>query len=107
MQFNSDNNAMILNNIASIYANQKNYDSALFYLKTGYASYPKDLMILQNIAAVSYLNKSYEQAIAFAMKALEINNQLKKSYGVLADTYTALGNLKEATRYRTLYNQTK
>jgi hypothetical protein len=41
------------------------------------------------------------------MKALEINNQLKKSYGVLADTYTALGNLKEATQYRTLYNQTK
>jgi len=107
MKFNSDNNAMILNNIASIYANQKNYDSALFYLKTGYASYPKDLMILQNIAAVSYLNKSYEQAIAFAMKALEINNQLKKSYGVLADTYTALGNLKEANRYRTLFNQTK
>ena len=107
MQFNSDNNAMIVNNIASIYANQKNYDSALHYLKMGYANYPKDLMILQNIAAVSYLNKAYMQAIAFAMKALEINGQLKKSFGVLADTYAALGNTKEASRYRLLYNQAK
>jgi hypothetical protein len=64
-------------------------------------------MVLQNIAAVSFLSHKYLQALEYANISLSINGNLKKSYGILADTYVALGNIKEAARYRQLYNQSK
>lgn len=99
------NNVMSLNNIASIYSNRQSYDSALVYLKRGYANDNTNLMILENIAAVSYFNKNYNQAIEFANKALAINNRLRKSIGVLADSYRALGNIQEANKYQLMLQQ--
>jgi tetratricopeptide (TPR) repeat protein len=98
-------NVMSLNNIASIYSNRQSYDSALVYLKRGYANDNTNLMILENIAAVSYFNKNYNQAIEFANKALAINNRLRKSVGVLADSYRALGNDQEANKYQLMLQQ--
>ncbi len=106
MTYNS-NNTFLLNNIASLYSSLNKNDSSLIYLKKAYLLEPQNLLVIQNIAAVSYLNKNYNQAIEYAQKALVINGNLKKSFGVLADTYTALGNIKEAARYRQLYNQSK
>jgi tetratricopeptide (TPR) repeat protein len=106
MTYNS-NNTFLLNNIASLYSSLNKNDSSLIYLKKAYLLEPQNLLVIQNIAAVSYLSKNYNQAIEYAQKALVINGNLKKSFGVLADTYTALGNIKEATRYRQLYNQSK
>ena len=106
MTYNS-NNAFLLNNMASIYSSLKKFDSALFCLKKAFDIEPQNLLVIQNIAAVSYLNRNYPQAIEYANKAIAMNTNLKKSYGVLADTYTALGNMKEAERFRQLFNQTK
>ena len=106
MTYNS-NNAFLLNNMASIYSSLKKFDSALFCLKKAFDIEPQNLLVIQNIAAVSYLNRNYPQAIEYANKAIAMNTNLKKSYGVLADTYTALGNIKEAERFRQLFNQTK
>ena len=64
-------------------------------------------MIIQNIAVVSYLTGNYSKAIEYANKALSINNTLKKSFGILADTYTAMGNTKEAQRYRLMFDNAK
>jgi len=106
MTYNS-NNAFLLNNMASIYSSVQKFDSALYCLKKAFDIEPQNLLVIQNIAAVSYLNRNYTQAIDYANKALAINANLKKSYGVLADTYTALGNIKEAEKYRQLFNQSK
>ncbi len=100
-------NVFILNNMASLFSSIKNYDSALYYLKKAEKIEPKNLMVLQNIAAVSFLSNNYLQALEYANISLSINGNLKKSYGILADTYVALGNVKEAARYRQLYNQSK
>lgn len=97
-------NVFILNNMASLFSSIKNYDSALYYLKKAEKLEPKNLMVLQNIAAVSFLSNNYLQALEYANISLSINGNLKKSYGILADTYVALGNVKEAERYRKLYN---
>jgi Tfp pilus assembly protein PilF len=64
-------------------------------------------MIIQNIAVVAYLTNNYSKAIEYANKALSIDNTLKKSFGILADTYTAMGNAKEAQRYRTMFDNAK
>lgn len=106
MSYNS-NNSFLLNNMASIYSSVQKFDSALICLKKAFNIEPQNLLVIQNIAAVSYLNKNYPQAIEYANKALAINGNLKKSFGVLADTYTALGNIKEANRFRQLFNQSK
>ncbi len=100
MTYQSTNNVLIFNNMASIYSSIKKYDSALIYFEKGYEINPKDVMIIQNIAVVAYLTKNYSKAIEYANKALSIDNTLKKSFGILADTYTAMGNTKEAQRYR-------
>jgi len=106
MNYNS-NNVFLLNNLASLYSSMNQFDSALIYLKRAYDIEPQNLMVIQNIAAVSYLRKNYPQAIEYAQKALAINGKLKKSFGVLADTYGAMGNKSEENKYRILYNQTK
>jgi tetratricopeptide (TPR) repeat protein len=93
--------------MASIYSSVQKFDSALYCLKKAFDIEPQNLLVIQNIAAVSYLNRNYPQAIEYANKALAINANLKKSFGVLADTYTALGNTKEAKKYRQLFNQSK
>jgi len=103
MTYQSTNNVLIFNNMASIYSSIKKYDSALIYFEKGYEINPKDVMIIQNIAVVAYLTKNYLKAIEYANKALSIDNTLKKSFGILADTYTEMGNSKEAQRYRALF----
>lgn len=105
MTYQSTNNVLIFNNMASIYSSLKKYDSALIYFEKGYEINPKDVMIIQNIAVVAYLTKNYLKAIEYANKALSIDNTLKKSFGILADTYTAMGNTKEAQRYRELFER--
>ena len=105
MTYQSTNNVLIFNNMASIYSSIKKYDSALIYFEKGYEINPNDLMIIQNIAVVSYLTRNYSKAIEYANKALSINNNLKKSFGILADTYTAMGNTKEAQRYRAMFER--
>jgi tetratricopeptide (TPR) repeat protein len=105
MTYQSVNNLLIFNNMASIYSSIKKYDSALIYFEKGYEINPKDVMIIQNIAVVAYLTKNYSKAIEYANKALSIDNTLKKSFGILADTYTAMGNTKEAQRYRELFER--
>jgi tetratricopeptide (TPR) repeat protein len=107
MTYQSTNNVLIFNNMASIYSSLKKYDSALIYFEKGYEINPKDVMIIQNIAVVAYLTKNYLKAIEYANKALSINNNLKKSFGILADTYTAIGNSKEAQRFRTMFDNAK
>lgn len=94
-----------MNNLASIYSGLRNYDSALLYLKRAYALDTRAMMVIENIAAVSYFAGNYSQAIEYAGKALAIDNGSRKSFGILADTYQAMGNMKEATRYRSLFNQ--
>jgi protein O-mannosyl-transferase len=97
-------NPMPLVNLASIYAQMAQYADALKYLKMGYAADPGNMMVIENIAAVSYLNKEYEQAITYANKALSIDSNRRKSLGVLADTYQALGNMNESIKYRQRWN---
>lgn len=93
-------NIMSLNNLASLYARESQYDSALVYLKKGFAINGSDMMIIENIAAVSYLARQYDQAIEFARRALTMNPNSRKSLGVLADCYQATGNMQEAMKYR-------
>ena len=83
MTYQSTNNLLIYNNMASIYSSLKKYDSALFYFEKGYEINPNDIMIIQNIAVVAYLTNNYSKAIEYANKALSINNGLKKSFGIL------------------------
>jgi tetratricopeptide (TPR) repeat protein len=99
------NNVTSLNNIASIYSSRANYDSALVYLQRSFAVDQNNMMAIENIAAVSYLAKNYNQAIDFANRALSINNRSPKSLGVLADCYTAMGNLTEAQKYREMISK--
>jgi superkiller protein 3 len=102
LQYNSAN-LILLNNIASIYSSVKKFDSALIYLNMGLAADPGNLMIVENLAAVYYLNGNYTQAITLANRALAIKPNSRKSYGVLMDTYNAMGNSKEGERYKKLY----
>ena len=95
LQFKTDN-VMALNNVASLYTSFQQYDSALVYLKKGYPLDKNNLMIIQNIAAVSMLAKEYQQGIEYANIALAIDNRLPKSYNVLVECYTALGNKEQA-----------
>jgi tetratricopeptide (TPR) repeat protein len=97
-------NVMAINNIASLHAGNNQLDSCLYYLKMGYSIEPSNMMIIENIAAMSFVNKNYNQAIEYANKAIALNPKARKSIGVLADTYQAIGNLKEATRFRTMLN---
>jgi tetratricopeptide (TPR) repeat protein len=103
LQYNPQN-PMPLVNLASIYAQMAQYTDALKYLKMGYTADPGNMMVLENIAAVSYLNKEYSQAIDFANKALSIDSNRRKSLGVLADTYKAMGNMNESIKYRQRLN---
>ncbi len=93
-------NSLPLNNLASLFASGAQYDSALVYLKKAYSIKPAEMMIIENIAAVSYLNGNYPQALEFSGKALAINPNARKSLGVMADTYQAMGNPAEAMKYR-------
>lgn len=104
LEYNA-NNIQALNNLASIYSGMRAYDSALVFLERAYALDTRAMMVIENIAAVSYLSGKYIKAIEYANKALAIDNRSRKSYGVLADTYQAMGNTKEAARYRALYDQ--
>jgi superkiller protein 3 len=100
-------NMQTLNNMASIFSNRKNYDSAMVYLKRAYQIDPRAMMVIENMAAVSFLSGNYARAIEFANKGLAINPGSRKSLGVLADTYQAMGNAAEGSRYRNLYNQAR
>ncbi|MFM7017051.1 MAG: tetratricopeptide repeat protein [Bacteroidota bacterium] len=97
-------NVMAINNCASLHAGKNEVDSCLYYLKMGYQIEPSNLMIIENIAAMSFVNKNYNQAIEYANKALALTPKARKSIGVLADTYQAIGNSKEAVRYRAMLN---
>lgn len=101
------NNIQALNNLASIYSGIRLYDSALVCLKRAYSLDTGAMMVIENIAAVSYLTGNYSQAIEYANKALAIDGRSRKSLGVLADSYQAMGNAGEAAKYRSLYNQPK
>lgn len=92
-------NIMSLNNMASLYAGMQSYDSALVYLMKAQTLDPGNQMLVENIAAVSFLNKQYEQAIRFAELALSRNPSSRKSLGVMADTYAAMGKQDESSRY--------
>ena len=102
--FYGPENVMAINNCASLHAGKNEVDSCLYYLKMGYQIEPSNMMIIENIAAMSFVNKNYNQAIEYANKAIALNPKARKSIGVLADTYQAIGNLKEATRYRAMLN---
>jgi tetratricopeptide (TPR) repeat protein len=101
----STGNPMLMNNMGSWFSSNKNYDSALVYLKKGLDIDPSNLMVMENVAAVSFLNKDYPQAIAYANKVLSVNKNSKKSYGVLADTYSAMGKTQEAEQYRKAFDE--
>jgi tetratricopeptide (TPR) repeat protein len=103
----NDKNVFLFNEMSVIFSNRKQYDSSLYYLKMAYNMDATSLLIIENIAAVSFLNKNYPQAIEYANKALAINANSKKSYGVLADTYRAMGNNAEAAKNQERYNQIK
>lgn len=100
-------NFLPLNNIASLFASEGKYDSALVYLHKAYDLRPAELMVIENIAAVSYLAGNYPQALEFAGKALAINPGARKSLGVMADTYQALGKTAEAEQYRQRMQQVR
>ncbi len=103
----NDKNVFLFNEMSVIFSNRKQYDSSLYYLKMAYNMDASSMMIIENIAAVNFLNKNYAQAIEYANKALQINSNSKKSYGVLADTYRAMGNAVEANKNQEKYNQLK
>lgn len=100
-------NIMSLNNVASLYAGMQSYDSALVYLMNAQSIDTGNQMLVENIAAVSFLNKQYDQAIRFAELALSRNPQSRKSLGVLADTYAAIGRAEESARYRKLQTEAR
>lgn len=97
-------NIFLLNNMASLFSGRAQYDSALTYLNKGLAIDPQSLMLLENLAAVNYLAKDYNKAIELAQKGLSIKKGSKKSLGVLADAYRALGKQKEADEYLQQFN---
>ncbi|TAH41900.1 MAG: hypothetical protein EYC69_07025 [Bacteroidetes bacterium] len=90
----------VLNNIGGVYMSRSQPDSALLYLKEGYEYNQKDINLIANIALVSYFSKDYSQAIDFANKAIALDPKNKKSYNVLIDSYTALGQTEQANRFR-------
>jgi tetratricopeptide (TPR) repeat protein len=100
-------NIMSLNNMASLYAGMQSYDSALVYLMKAQTLDPGNQMLVENIAAVSFLNKQYEQAIRFAELALSRNPSSRKSLGVMADTYAAMGKHEESARYRRMQSEVR
>ncbi len=90
----------VLNNIGGVYMSRNQPDSALIYLKEGYAYNQKDANLIANIALVSFFSKNYSQAIEFANKALSLDPQNKKSYNVLIDSHNKLGQTDQAERFR-------
>jgi len=100
-------NIMSLNNMASLYAGMQSYDSALVYLMKAQVLDPGNQMLVENIAAVSFLNKQYEQAIRFAELALSRNPSSRKSLGVMADSYAAMGKQEESARYRKMQSEVR
>jgi len=100
-------NIMSLNNMASLYAGMQSYDSALVYLLKAQELDPGNQMLVENIAAVSFLNKQYDQAIRFAQLELSRNPSARKSMGVLADTYAAMGKPEESARYRKMQSEAR
>ena len=116
---NKERVALMLNNIGSIYGQQKKYENALLY-------YTKSLQIqrqlndkqnmamtLNNIASV-YLEKlDYTNAIYLFNKGLALSKQngylddLKTSYEGLNSCYLGLKDFKNAYTYLTLFHSIK
>jgi tetratricopeptide (TPR) repeat protein len=89
-----------LNNLSGVYVSRNQLDSALIYLKQAYSFNANDVNLTANIASVSFFAGLYDQAIDYAGRALKLDPTNRKSYGVLVDSYTRLGQSEVAERYR-------
>jgi len=102
------NYAKLLNNKATIYAQQGYYDSAIVFFKESleyrqkYDAGPKYLApVLLNIGAVCYKNGNYELAKEYFVDALEKYVQLHDSTRI-ASCYSNLGMLSKKTGNNTM-----
>ena len=92
-----------LNNMGTIYISQNRFDSAYIYLKRSYdcdTTFPKSS---QNLAIYFFKIKDYTHAIQYAIKAIQLDRNMKISYEILIQAYGILGNADEVSKYRRLY----
>jgi tetratricopeptide (TPR) repeat protein len=97
-------NTFTLNNIAIVHSANKQYDSARIYVQRALDTDPGSVMVMENVARIGYLSKDYNTAIDYASRVLRANPRMKKSAGILADTYRAMGNVAESNKYQQLFN---
>lgn len=97
-------NTFTLNNIAIVHSGNRRYDSARIYAQRALDTDPGSLMVMENMARICYLSADYKTATEYAGRVLGQNSRMKKSVGIMADSYRAMGNVSEANKYQQLYN---
>ena len=94
-----------LNNLGSLYASRKQYDSARYFFTNSIRIDSTNEMTLTNLVVVHYLLKEYDEAINFGNKAIELQYRNGKIYSLLSQSWTAKGNLIMANKFAELEKQ--
>lgn len=117
-KFSQDEIARSYNNLASVYMNELNYDSAITnyllainLIKTNFSEFREDFGTYLNNLGVLYLKtKNYKSAEECLTKAIKIQEKLQGQFGEqyllvcsnLASLYYKLNRCKEALHYFTI-----
>ena len=73
-----DNNLVVLNNLATLYLEQKQYEQAKDYAEQALKLEPNNAYVLDTLALILTANKNYEEALVHIQKAVE-NKNVKES----------------------------
>lgn len=101
--------ASVYSEIASVYSNSNQLDSALYFLQKAVVSQEKmaenDFFYYTQLGEVYYRKKDYQQALAYLNKAKKMGEDSGHlsfwlhTLGVLRETHAALGNYQQAFEY--------
>ena len=94
-----------LNNLGSLYASRKQYDSAKYYFTNSIHIDSTNEMTLTNLVVVHCLLKEYDEAINFGNKAIALQYRNGKIYSLLSQSWLAKGNIDMANKYAELEKQ--
>ncbi len=97
------NHRSTLNNLGTVFLEEKKYDSTYYYFKRCYDAEPNFPKSSQNLAIYYYTVGNYNKAIEFALNAIKLDKYQLVSYDVVSKAYAALGNQAQALTYQRQY----